>query len=131
MYTYFSAEALLAKLDSFNKSNLGAAGHVKNAYQSIKRCTQYQQQYSDFYLVSGLYNYHRQEYPQIHPFYKTVVWVIRAGNKELGMRQLAMAAQQSLFSKAEAGVYLGHILLDYEKNSSRAAYSAKNGSGLS
>jgi tetratricopeptide (TPR) repeat protein len=49
------------------------------------------------------------------PFYKTVVWLMKSGNKELGIKQLGMAAQQSLFSKAESGFYLGHILLDYEK----------------
>lgn len=115
MYAYFSAQALLAKLDNFAHANFGAAGHAKNAYPYIKRCNDYQQQYPDFYMVSGLYNYLREKYPEIHPFYKTVVWVMRSGNKELGLKQLGVAAQQSLFSKAEAGFYLGHILLDYEK----------------
>ncbi len=115
MYAYFFAEALLAKLDNFAHASIGAAGHAKNAYPYIKRCTDYQQQYPDFYMVSGLFNYYREEYPQIHPFYKTVVWLMKSGNKELGMKQLGMAAQQSLFSKAEAGFYLGHIMLDYEK----------------
>ena len=116
MYAYFSAEALLAKLDNFDHANFGAAGHAKNAYPYIKRCTEYQQQYPDFYMVSGLYNYYREEYPEIHPFYKTVAWVMKHGDKNLGIKQLSVAAQQSLFSKAEAGFYLGHILLDYEKN---------------
>lgn len=115
MYAYFSAEALLAKLDNFAHANFGAAGHAKNAYPYIKRCTDYQQQYPDFYMVSGLYNYYREEYPEIHPFYKTVAWVMKHGDKSLGLKQLGMAAQQSLFSKAEAGFYLGHLLLDYEK----------------
>ncbi len=113
MYAYFSAEALLAKLDNFAHANMGAAGHAKNAYPYIKWCADYRQQYPDFYMVSGLYNYYREEYPQIYPFYKTIAWVMRLGNKEMGMKQLSIAAQQSLFS--EAGYYLGHILLDYEK----------------
>lgn len=100
MYTYFSSEALLAKLDNLAQAKLASVGHAKNAYPYIRQCADHQNEYPDFKLVAGLYNYYREEYPQIHPFYKTLVWFMRLGNKEEGIRQLKAAARESLFSKA-------------------------------
>jgi hypothetical protein len=120
MYTYFSSEALLAKMDNLAQAKLASVGHAKNAYPYIRQCADHQAEYPDFKLVAGLYNYYREEYPQIHPFYKTLVWFMRSGNKEEGIRQLKAAARESLFSKAEAGFYLVHLLADYEKRPAEA-----------
>ena len=120
MYAYFSSEALLAKLDNLAHAKLASVGHAKNAYPYIRQCADHQSEYPDFKLVAGLYNYYREEYPQIHPFYKTLVWFMRSGNKEEGIRQLKAAARESLFSKAEAGFYLAHVLADYEKRPAEA-----------
>ena len=120
MYAYFSTQALLAKLDNLAKAKLASVGHAKNAYPYIRQCADHQNDYPDFKLVAGLYNYYREEYPQIHPFYKPLVWFFRSGDKEEGIRQLKAAARESLFSKAEAGFYLAHVLADFEKRPAEA-----------
>ncbi|WP_138994251.1 lipopolysaccharide assembly protein LapB [Larkinella sp. C7] len=115
LYIYFSAEALLAKLDNFAHAKLASVGHAKNAYPYIHTCIDLQQQYPDFLLVAGLYDYYREEYPQIHPFYKPLVWFMKPGDKQRGIAQLTSASRQSLFSRAEAGYYLAHVLADFEQ----------------
>lgn len=120
MYAYFSVQALLAKLDNLAKAKLASVGHAKNAYPYIRQCADQQNDYPDFKLVAGLYNYYREEYPLIHPFYKPLIWFFRAGNKEEGIRQLKEAARESLFSKAEAGFYVAHVLTDFEKRPAEA-----------
>ena len=120
MFVYFSAEALLARMDNFQHATMASVGHAKNAYPYIKKSFDLQKTYPDFLLVAGLFNYYREEYVQIKPFYKTFVWFMQDGDKTEGLKQLKMASQTSMFCKAEAGIYLAHILTDYEKNPNEA-----------
>ena len=80
----------------------------------------FQQLYPDFYLSTGLYNFYREVYPEIHPFYKTVAWVMTVGNKQLGLNQLRIATKQALFVHTEALLYLTHLLTDYENKPAEA-----------
>ncbi|QHV95361.1 tetratricopeptide repeat protein [Spirosoma endbachense] len=114
MFLYFTAEAMLAKISHFEHEPFAAIGHAKNAYPYIQKGKTFQQQYPDFYLSTGLYNFYREVYPEIHPFYKTVAWVMVAGDKKLGMTQLQLATKQALFVRTEAILYLTHLLTDYE-----------------
>ncbi|WP_291031992.1 hypothetical protein [Dyadobacter sp. 50-39] len=120
MFIYFSAEALLARMDNFAHATMASVGHAKNAYPYIKKSFVHQDTYPDFLLVAGLYNYYRQEYVIIKPFYKAMVWFMQDGDKQLGLAQMKAACQSSLFSKAEAGIYLAHVLTDYEKKPQQA-----------
>ncbi|AUD07520.1 hypothetical protein CWM47_28215 [Spirosoma pollinicola] len=114
MFLYFTAEAMLAKISHFEHESLAAIRHAKNAYPYIQKGKTFQQQYPDFYLSTGLYNFYRDVYPEIHPFYKTVAWVMTAGDKKLGMNQLQIATQKALLVRTEAILYLTHLLTDYE-----------------
>ena len=115
-FVYFSAEALLARMDNFQHATMACVGHAINAYPYIKKNFDLQKTYPDFLLVAGLFNYYREEYVQIKPFYKRFVWFMQEGDKTEGLKQLKMASETSMFSKAEAGIYLAHILTNYEKN---------------
>ncbi|GAB3047427.1 hypothetical protein GCM10027185_59120 [Spirosoma pulveris] len=114
MFLYFTAEALLAKISHLEHEPFAAIRHAKNAYPYIQQGKTFQPQYPDFYLSTGLYNFYRAVYPEIHPFYKTVAWVMTPGDKKLGMSQLQMATQNALFVRTEAILYLTHLLTDYE-----------------
>jgi hypothetical protein len=114
MFLYFTAEAMLAKISHVEHEPFAAIGHAKNAYPYIQKGKTFQQQYPDFYLSTGLYNFYREVYPEIHPYYKTVAWVMVAGDKKLGMTQLQLATKQALFVRTEAILYLTHLLTDYE-----------------
>ncbi len=97
MFLYFTAEAMLAKISHYEHEPFAAIRHAKNAYPYIQKGKAFQQQYPDFYLSTGLYNFYREVYPEIHPFYKTVAWVMTSGDKKLGMSQLQFATQKALF----------------------------------
>ncbi|GAB4038531.1 hypothetical protein [Spirosoma gilvum] len=114
MFLYFTAEAMLAKISHLEHEPFAAIRHAKNAYPYIQKGKSFQQQYPDFYLSTGLYNFYREVYPEIHPFYKTVAWVMTAGDKQVGMTQLQIATQKALFVRTEAVLYLTHLLTDYE-----------------
>lgn len=114
MFLYFTAEAMLAKISHYEHEPFAAIGHAKNAYPYIQKGKEFQQNYPDFYLSTGLYNFYREVYPEIHPFYKTVAWVMTSGDKKLGMTQLQIATQKALIVRTEAILYLTHLLTDYE-----------------
>ncbi|MVM30935.1 hypothetical protein GO755_12910 [Spirosoma sp. HMF4905] len=114
MFLYFTAEAMLAKISHYEHEPFAAIGHAKNAYPYIQKGKDFQQTYPDFYLSTGLYNFYREVYPEIHPFYKTVAWVMTSGDKKLGMAQLQIATQKALFVRTEAILYLTHLLTDYD-----------------
>lgn len=114
MFVYFTAEAMLAKISHYEHEIMATIRYAKNAYPFIQKGKAYQQLYPDFYLSTGLYNFYREVYPEIHPFYKTVAWVMTAGNKQLGLNQLLTATRQALFVRTEAILYLTHLLTDYE-----------------
>ncbi len=114
MFVYFTAEAMLAKISHYEHEPLATIRYAKNAYPFIQKGRAFQQHYPDFYLSTGLYNFYREVYPQIHPFYKTVAWVMTAGDKKLGLSQLQIATRQALFVRTEAILYLTHLLTDYE-----------------
>ena len=114
MFIYFTAEAMLAKISHYEHETIATIRHAKNAYPFIQRGKTFQHQYPDFYLSTGLYNYYRDVYPQIHPVYKSVAWVMAPGNKQLGLNQLLTATRQALFVRTEAVLYLTHLLTDYE-----------------
>ncbi|WP_245563788.1 hypothetical protein [Spirosoma luteum] len=114
MFLYFTAEAMLAKISHLEHEPFAAIRHAKNAYPYIQKGKTFQQQYPDFYLSTGLYNFYREIYPEIHPFYKTVAWVMTSGDKKLGLSQLQIATQKALFVRTEAILYHTHLLTDYE-----------------
>lgn len=120
MFTYFTAEAMLTRMAYYDHQTFKSVGYAKNAYAYLQKGRAFRQQYGDFYLSSGLYDYYREEYPDLHPVYKPLVWFMRSGNKQKGLEQLALAARQSLFSKVEATLYLTHILTDYESRAPEA-----------
>lgn len=120
MFVYFTAEAMLAKISHYEHETMATIRHAKNAYPFVQKGKTYQQHYPDFYLSTGLYNFYRDVYPEIHPFYKTVAWVMTAGNKNLGLSQLQIATKQALFVRTEAILYLTHLLTDYENRPTEA-----------
>ena len=120
MFTYFTAEAMLTRMAYYDHQTLKSVGYAKNAYSYLQKGRAFRQPYPDFYLSSGLYDYYREEYPELHPVYKPLVWLMRSGDKQKGLDQLIVAIRQSLFSQVEATLYLTHILADYENRSPEA-----------
>ena len=96
--------------------SMKAVGAAKKAYNSLKEGFELKERFQDFYFSTGLYNYYREKYPELHPFYKTFLWVFVNGDMELGLEQLKIASEEGVFMQREALIYLFHIYLRYENN---------------
>jgi tetratricopeptide (TPR) repeat protein len=109
-----TAHSMLAQLLAEEGSYFSAVKEAKNAYFYMKKGFLLTEDYPEFFFSTGLYNYYREAYPEMHPMYKSFMWFFASGDKALGLEQLKMAAQKATFTKMEANVFLAHIYLRYE-----------------
>jgi hypothetical protein len=98
---------------------------AKSTYRYVRRSFDFTSIYPDFYFFTGLYNYYREVYPQIHPVYKALAFLFPAGNREKGLADIQTAAKSSILLKAESFSYLSYIYLNYESNYQQALYFSK------
>jgi len=95
-------------------------------YKFIMRSFGFVSSFSDFYYFTGVYNYYREEYPKIHPVYRTVASLFPPGDKERGLAEIERAAELSIFLKAEAYSLLSWIYTGFENDYAQALlYSRK------
>ncbi len=105
---------LLSLYENESGNYMKAVGRAKEAYSCLKEGMDMKDEYVEFYFSTGLYNYYREKYPEIHPIYKPFMWFFKSGDKALGLEQINKAYQESVFMEAEAADYLAHIYLNYE-----------------
>ncbi len=95
-------------------------------YQWVMKSFEFTKTYKDFYFITGLYNYYREAYASAHPIYKPVLVFFPHGNKKLGLQQLKIAADSSIFLAAESMTFLAGIYQDFERDPVKAyIYSKK------
>lgn len=111
---------LLAELYSEEGAGLKVLNVAKKAYKYLKIGKEKMEEIPDFYFSTGLYNYYREKYPELHPFYKSFMWLFESGDKSLGLEQLKTCEARGVFARNEAVIYLYHIYLRYENDPSRA-----------
>jgi len=111
---------LLAEYYADQGYNLKAVGEASRAYGMMKKGFKIVDEYPEFLLTTGLYNYFREKYPEKHPVYKPLVWFFRSGDIELGLEQLEKACDPSIITHVEAYVYLSYIYLRYEYKPKKA-----------
>lgn len=116
---------LLALYENETGNYMTALARAKEAYSSLKAGMDMKEEFTEFYFSTGLYNYYREKYPEIHPIYKPFVWVFISGDKELGLEQTKKAFRESIFMQAEAADYLTHIYLHYENDASQGLKYAR------
>jgi tetratricopeptide (TPR) repeat protein len=105
---------------TYRKEPMKAANEARKAYGYMKDGFGMTERNPEFYFTSGLYNYYRIQYPETHPMVKPVVIFFENGNKKLGLSQLELAAQRSVFSRIEAAYYFMNVNLKYELNYNKA-----------
>lgn len=103
------AHLILARHQSESGEYIKAVNNARKAYPFIKRGFSLKAQYPDFYFSTGLFNYFREAFPENHPIYKPFTVFFPDGNKALGIKELEIASQKSIFSRAEAFIFLGII----------------------
>ncbi|MBN2212923.1 MAG: hypothetical protein JW723_01650 [Bacteroidales bacterium] len=94
-------------------------------YRFVMRSFDFTDAYYDFYFITGLYNYYIEAYPEAHPVYKPVIVFFPHGDKELGLQQLRLASDSSIFLKAESNAFLSGIYQSFELKPRTACFYSK------
>lgn len=94
-------------------------------YRNTKKGFELQEQFSEFYFSTGLYNYYIEAYPAAHPAYKPLVSFMHKGDLDLGLKQLSHAINHSVFLKVESILFMSLIQLNYEEDLNSAAIYAE------
>ncbi|WKN33332.1 hypothetical protein PZB74_08290 [Porifericola rhodea] len=117
---------LLAMYENDEGNHLKAVGLAQEAYTNLKNGFELKEEYPEFYFSTGLYNYYRIKYPELHPVYRPFMLFFRSGDKQLGLEQLKKAHQESIFMGPESADYLTHIYLRYENRPKEALQYAQS-----
>jgi tetratricopeptide (TPR) repeat protein len=97
-----------------------------STYSCIRRSFNFTTSYSDFYFFTGVYNYYREAYPEVHPVYRTLAFLFPKGSKIKGLEDLNIVARNSIILKAEAYSFLTLIFLSFENNYQQATFYSKS-----
>jgi hypothetical protein len=71
-------------------------------------------QFPEFNLCCGIYNYYRIKYPHEKPYVKPVLWFFLDGDENKGLKMLSTGSEKGLFTKIECHTYLYLIYFRYE-----------------
>lgn len=115
-----SGYSLIAEQYAEDKDYWSVLAYARNAYKYMINGMGHEQDIPEYYFTTGLYNYYRIKYPELHPFYKSFTWFFMDGNKDLGIKYLKKASEQALFLKEQAYIYLFHIYMRYENDPATA-----------
>ena len=74
----------------------------------------------DILFGQGIYNYFREVIPQKYPVVRAVIWMLKDGDRETGLRQLREVAAEGRYAKAEAKYFLAQIYRLFEEDEAAA-----------
>lgn len=114
------ARGLLLDYYANNELNMEVIPLAKETYKDVRRAFDFTSVYSDFFFFTGLYNYYREAYPDTHRLYMALAFLFPKGNKDRGVRELQIAAKNSIFLKAEASSLLSWINISFENSYQKA-----------
>jgi hypothetical protein len=121
-----SARGFLLMFYVDNDMTMSVIPLASSTYRYIRRSYDFTSYYSDFYFFTGLYDYSREAYPEAYPVYKPLAMLFPKGDKAKGMKELLNAAENSIFLRAEASMFLTSINLSFEFNFERAYLHSKS-----
>ncbi len=104
----------LAAEEANNDNFMKAVSYAKKGYYFLKISTENVDKQPEFLYSSGIYNYYRIVYPELHTMIKPFMWFFMDGNKKLGLQQLDRAGKEATFVKNEALFYLPYVYNKYE-----------------
>lgn len=125
MFIQFTAHGFLARVNAILGNYVDAVNHSMSAYNSVKKGFALKEKFYDFYFSTGMYNYYRERYPELHPVVKPFAMMLASGDPELGIKQLKFSYAHSLFSKIESANYLINIFYKYEGKPDEAFHIAE------
>jgi tetratricopeptide (TPR) repeat protein len=107
-----------------NGKSSKAISHLGKIYKDIMASFELQSKFNEFYFITGLYDYYREAYPEAHPVYKPAAIFFRRGDKSKGLQMLRFAAENTVFMRVEASLFLSLIYINYENNVDSALWYA-------
>jgi hypothetical protein len=110
----------LAAYEADNQKFMAAVSYAKKAYSFMKIGLKNNEKQPEFLYSSGIYNYYRISYPDLHPVIKPFMFFFQDGNKKTGLSFLELATKKTLFVKNESLFYLGYIFNKYEGTPAKA-----------
>lgn len=121
-----ASQGLLAESYAESGSSFKAVGAAKRAYNFVKEGSNNINQFPEFYVSTGLYNYYREYYPDTYPIYRPFMSFFMKGDRELGIQQLAIASREASISHVIAKFYLSYIYMRYEYLPGEALTQGRN-----
>lgn len=90
--------------------------HLNTLYKHTREGFSLMEVFNEFYFTTGLYNYYIEAYPEKHPAYKSIVSLFQDGDMTLGLKQLQYCAENTIFLRVEAKLFLSLLYLNYEND---------------
>ena len=115
----------LALYENENKNYINAATEGKRTYKYFKKGYNRKESNPEFYLSSGLLDYYIEQYPELNPSVKPLMWFFPDGDKERALRYFRLGADKAVFTSPECLSYLVHIYVKYESDFSNALLIGK------
>jgi tetratricopeptide (TPR) repeat protein len=81
---------------------------------------------TDLYYFTGLYNYYREAYPKVYPVYESLALLFPEGDIEKGLKELQLAAINSVVLRAESYLLLSWIYLNFENKYYEALFYCRS-----
>ena len=106
--------AMLARVYVDVDLNWKAIKEAQKAYKYLKKGMNLVDQFPEFNLYCGIYNYYRIKYPHENPYVKPVLWFFMDGDMNKGLEMLSTGSEKGLFTKIECYTYMYHIYFRYE-----------------
>lgn len=110
------ARGLLLLFHADNDMSMNVIPLAIGTYKYVMRSFDLVSSYADFYYFTGLYNYYREAYPRFHPVYRPLVALFPSGDEVKGLTELARAAENSIFLRAESYFILSWIYNGFEND---------------
>lgn len=94
-------------------------------YRALDKIKAAKAEFTDFYFITGCYNYYIEAYPDRYPIYKTLTIFLTDGDKAKGLEQLKYVCQKGVFLVPQGFNYLISIYLNYENDFKQAFHYAQ------
>jgi hypothetical protein len=119
------ARGMLLTYYADNNMTMRVIPLTTSTYSYLMRAFDATSDYADFRYFTGVYNYYREAYPEKHPVYNYMAFVLRHGNMEIGLKELKLAGKNSILLSAESYSRLSWIYLNMEHNYTEAMYYSR------
>lgn len=104
----------LAAYEADNQNFMKAVSYARKAYSFMKIGIKNTERQTEFLYSSGIYQYYRVAYPDLHPVIKPLMFFFEEGSKKTGLAMLEAGTRKTIFVRNESLFYYSYIFNKYE-----------------